>query len=408
MRNKYQRVISFLLILFVYVSGCSKAKQSTVNEQNSAKPEIVQQQEYGDELIEVDVTKQYPKIDIRLEDIADVELISLETNDDFVCNGETVALTDSFIIFMNRGQEGSISVFDAMGKAKKRFNHKGLSGKEYAGISRVLWDERNKELYINDMWTKRILVYDLDGNHKRHFYHAKGQYLEIGNYSDSNLICHDRYGVGGIYPDDKFIKNPFTIVSKRTGRNIQDIDIPFKEKLTLAVGDGHRPNMEHLFKLGEKFIVVELSSDTIYSVSENGKLLPVIVRNPPIQTMNVPIFLIIRLVTTRYVFMLSIKKEFDEKTRKGYPGAALVYDRKDKKIYEYSLSYQDTKLSFASFPVIRPLCATNNQDTYVGELPAYLLKQKEEENELAGSLQELASRMNEEDNPVVMKITFKQ
>jgi len=402
-----KEAIYLLMGVLIIISGCSKSKtnQSKVDEYNFDKQESSQQKDYSDELVEVDVTKTYPKIDIHLEDIADVEFVSLETNNDYLCNGNPVAFTDSFILYANK-KEGSVFVFDKSGKAMQRFNHKGQSGKEYVAISQALWDDKNKELYINDMFTKRILVYDLDGNYKRSFYHAKGQFENIVNYSDSSLICRDVDGSFGLFPDEA-PKNPFTIISKQTGKIIKDIVIPFKEKLTIAI-DGNTPSVDQLFNFGDKSIMTEQSSDTIYSISENCKLSPMIVRTPTVRTMTVPVFLFVRFVTSRYIFMQSFKKEFDEKTGKGFSGALLVYDRKDKRTYEYALSYQGTKLSFASFPKIRSLCFTTNKDVHIGEMNTYLLKKQEHDNDLTGSLKELAAKVTEDDNPVLMKITFKR
>lgn len=56
------------------------------------------QTEAADELVTIDVTTTYPKQELILQDIMDVEYVPLETSDDFVTQGDVMAIGNKYII----------------------------------------------------------------------------------------------------------------------------------------------------------------------------------------------------------------------------------------------------------------------------------------------------------------------
>ena len=119
-------------------------------------------------------------------------------------------------------------MYDRTGKAIRKINRKGQSGEEYISLYTVTLDEENKEMFVNDILGKKIVVYDLYGNFKRSFKHKNGTdsqfYSDIFNYDRQHLICYDEY--------DKEL--PFVLISKQDGSITQEIKIPFKEKKFLS------------------------------------------------------------------------------------------------------------------------------------------------------------------------------
>ena len=73
-------IITISAILLFALAGCGKDKQST------------------NELITVDVTKNYPEKELTLQDFMDVEYIPLETNDEFVTQGKVMAIGAEVIL----------------------------------------------------------------------------------------------------------------------------------------------------------------------------------------------------------------------------------------------------------------------------------------------------------------------
>lgn len=103
------------------LAGCGKDKQST------------------NELITVDVTKNYPEKELTLQDFMDVEYIPLETNDEFVTQGKVMAIGAEVILITNWANDGNLFVFDRKtGKALKKINRKGQGGEEYVGITEIV------------------------------------------------------------------------------------------------------------------------------------------------------------------------------------------------------------------------------------------------------------------------------
>ena len=150
-----------------------------------------------DGFITVDVTKSSysPKKELVLQDFMDVEYIPLETNDEFVNQGYVNAIGEKYIIVTNYREDGDIFVYDRNGKAIRKINRKGQGGEEYISCLKIILDEENEELFINDFFARKIKVYDLEGNFKRSFKQKQEGdtqfYGEIFNYDKNNLICYD-------------------------------------------------------------------------------------------------------------------------------------------------------------------------------------------------------------------------
>ena len=135
-----------------------------------------------------------------------------------------------FILVKNRNRinDGNIFVYDRSGKAVRKINRKGQSGEEYISLYTVTLDEEDKEMFVNDILGRKIVVYDLYGNFKRSLKHKNGTdsqfYSDIFNYDRQHLICYDEYNK----------ELPFVLISKQDGHIAQEIKVPFKEKKFLS------------------------------------------------------------------------------------------------------------------------------------------------------------------------------
>ena len=184
----------FFLSILLITTGCKRLDQT------------------ADDLITVGVTNNsFPKKELALQDFMDVEYIPLETNDDFVNQGFVQAIGKEFILVKNYRDDGDIFVYDRNGKAIRKINRKGQGGEEYTSCRSVTLDEENNEMFINDFWTRKIKVYDLEGNFKRSIKQKQEGntqfYWDIFNYDKENLICYDEC-------NDEI---PFLRVSKQDG-----------------------------------------------------------------------------------------------------------------------------------------------------------------------------------------------
>jgi len=169
----------------------------------------------SDSLITVDVTKSYPKKELILQDFMDVEYIPLETNDNFLTQGSVLAIGKDIIAVRNRINDGDIFIFDrATGKGLRKINRRGQGPEEYVGCPWIVLDEQICEIFVNDILTKRILVYDFNGKFKRSFRHKEDAlYVNIHNFDRDNLICYD----GFFDNNNKGSMHPFFLISKQNG-----------------------------------------------------------------------------------------------------------------------------------------------------------------------------------------------
>lgn len=102
---KYNRL--YAAFIFAFLAGCSGDGQ------------------YKEALLpQIDVNKVYPEKEIFLQDVADIEYIPLETNEEMLFQGTIAAVSDKGILGVSQ-QGGKLFLFDRDGKAKNLICRKG-------------------------------------------------------------------------------------------------------------------------------------------------------------------------------------------------------------------------------------------------------------------------------------------
>ncbi|WP_300761789.1 6-bladed beta-propeller [uncultured Parabacteroides sp.] len=377
----------FFLFILLITTGCKRRNQT------------------ADDLITVDVTKNsFPKKELILQDFMDVEYIPLETNEEFINQGCVDAIGEKYIIVTNYRDDGDIFVYDRSGKAIRKINRKGQGGEEYISCRSVILDEENNEMFINDFWARKIKVYDLEGNFKRSIKQKQDGdtrfYLDIFNYDKENLICYDELNE----------EIPFLLVSKQDGSITKEIKTPFKEKKLLIQLLRHeggtrsaRPgNYSRITPFKGSWILLEPSSDTIYTLMPDYSLRPFIVRTPPVHTMNPESFLILKLVSDRYYFMESVKNVYDFSKEEGFPRTYFVYDTQEKDFFRYIIYNGD--YSYKKEFYMSMLTPINSKGELWATINAFELCRDYEKGKLKGKLKEVAATLGEDDNRVVMLV----
>lgn len=381
--------INLVIILFLLI-GCKKNEQPINN------------------FITVDITANYPKKEMILQDFMDVEYIPLETTDEFICQGFIQAIGKDMIIAKNRSNDGNIYIYNREGKALRKINRKGQGGEEYTNILKIVLDEDNNEIFVNDMYAKKILVYDLEGNFRRSLPH-KGDFLffEMFNFDRENLICHDAFN------DNNSLAfhtgHSFMLVSKQDGSITKEIQIPFKEKKSIVMRTkdettgmtyAYLPSCVYpIIPYFNNYLLMELSADTLYTYSQDHTMKPAIVRVPSVQSMMPEVFLLPSVLTDRYYFMGTVKKEY------GFPGIDLVYDKKEKTIFKYTVYNNDYSSKEEVYMKSLP---GNEEIASILYLEAPKLVEDHERGRLKGRLKEIAASLDEESNPVIMLIKHKK
>ena len=361
-------------------------------------------------LIIVDVTNtDYPIKELILQDFMDVEYIALETNDDFINQGFVQSIGQKIIVVKNGINDGDIFIYKRKtGEAIRKFNHKGQGAEEYVTISGIVLDEDKHEMFVTDNETRKMFVYNLDGKYKRSFkFQKNAMYKKIYNFDKQNLICYNFNSSND--------GQSFAIISKQDGSITQEIQIPFEEIKSIYIflrdeaNDmtyGAAPYIYPIIPVpNNNWILVEPSSDTIYSYSSEYEMKPFLTRVPSIQSMNPEVFLLPSVVTDRYCFMEIVKKEYSFSTGKGFPSTFLMYDRQEKSIFRYTVNNADYSYKNIVNMVLSP---ESSEVAFYHKIEPYGLVDSYKKGELKGKLKEIASKLDPEDNPVIMLIKHKK
>ena len=370
----------YYTLLFVILASCKDQKG---------------QQDIG--IWHFDVTKEYSKKELYIQDIADVDYIPLETNDSILWRGrEVLYLDDDYIVGANRNN--GVYFHDGKGKVLNMFNKMGQGPKEYLDMYKVQYDKKSDEIYINDMF--KYYVYDKEGNFKRSF-----QGIEDKLYSRIEQFF--------ILNEDELIQynynNHYTRVSRLTGEHLGDIKLGVADSTTTL--HFRKNNMifntivSHFTKDKEGYIITSFSSDTTYLLTSNLQLKPIGVRIPPVSSQDVPVFLLPVKNTPRYYFMSTIKKE------DSFPVKAYMMDKKTNQIYylkDYfkNKDYIGLKVHLDMFGPAVLADLPNN--VCVQSLNITKLCEAYEEGKLSGKLKDIAANLKEDDNPVLMIIKFRE
>lgn len=361
----------------------------------------------NDGFITIDPTSSYPKKELILQDFMDVEYIPLETNDEFVTQGNVAAIGQRYLVTTNWNNDGNIFLFDRnTGKGIRKINRKGQGAEEYTVINGIILDEENNEIFVNSAPIRKILVYDLAGNFKRSLNHTEGtEYLDVFNYDKNHLIRYDMslyYKEGEKKGDQSY----HAIISKQDGSITRSIPIPFDviKTPTVQEGDGFAvTSIRPIVPYGDDWLLVETSTDTVYRYTpEEDKLSPFLVKTP---SESPEILLTMGTVTDRYYFIRTLKKVFDFTTGRGFPIIDLMYDKQENTVYDCTVRNADftgkQEVDLVSHPMDNVIAACQN-------LTANRLVDAYEKDELKGRLKEIAAGLNEEANPVVMLMKYKK
>ena len=395
---KIQNLVYAAFTLVAILSGCGQSKQKR-------------------DLIQIDVTANFPEKEFLLQDVFDVEYVPLETRDSFLTMGHIQAVNDEFIVSRNKGrQDGDIYVFDRKtGKGVSTFNHLGQGNGEYMNVLEVIMDAPQRELYVNSHWIKKIFVYDIEGNYKRSFNHNGATFYHKYAVLDSFLVCDD---IDWDHATDggKALKDHYLAVSKEDGRIIKAAPIPYEEKISTVIFAPDKKDWRYAGRTGMSccngdVLLMETSSDTIYRFKQDLSLVPFSVRTPSIHQVDNLFLYPLFCSGKQYLFYVLVKKEHDFKTNEGFPTTNLVYDKKDGSVYKvsvYNADYtEETPLKIEGEVFV--LRAFNqNGVAFTQTLYASDLVEAYQEGRLKGRLKEIASTLDEEDNPVILIAKYKQ
>lgn len=393
MKTKYLILLTFILFM-----GCqTKSPQS----------------ETGD-LPVFDFSKDYPQKKMCLQEMADIEYVALETTDDILLGGAAglSAITDKYIL-LHETRLGDLFVFDrTTGKLYSHFNHKGQGGMEYTWIKNgTIMDEEKDEIYVCSQY---IQVYSLKGEYKRTLkINTFDNDMTILNFDAESLLIYEDVI---IEPgrEDKTKQAPYRLVSKKDGSLISVLDIYYPKRYSNKIAQQLEGNMwrsfvinyPHNMHYGSDLIIANISSDTLFQLSPNQGLIPLLTRKPSTHASEPRSIWTPFLTTDKFIMIGTFLLDF---SAKGGKIPEFMYEFQTGEISRVSIfdTEYDTRPSSQGrwSPNAAPAIAKNMAAELIqasSVINAYKGKR------LKGNGEEVAKRLDENDNPVVRIIKFKR
>ncbi|WP_049778907.1 hypothetical protein [Bacteroides helcogenes] len=133
------------------------------------------------------------------------------------------------------------------------------------------------------------------------------------------------------------------IISKQDGSISQEIHIPYDVVKAPFVQKGEAiavATVRPIIPYQEKWLLVETSSDTVYSYTPGeNKLCPFLVKKPSVDPERL---LTMGVVTERYYFMQTIGKVFNFEKGRGFPTVDLMYDKQEDAVYKAAVLNEES------------------------------------------------------------------
>jgi hypothetical protein len=375
---------------------------------------IISSQSKTSSLPVIDFSKSYPEKEVRLQDIADVEYVPLETTDDLLLSGEATlsCISDKYIV-VYEPRLGDIYIFNRNGKIHSRFNHIGGSGQEYSWIkSGVIFDEKTEEIYVCSQF---IQVYSLNGEHKRTlkintFEHE----MKIFNFDEEALLVYEEsienpYLKGGSYSKEK----PYRLVSKKDGNLISDLNIRLPERYSNRKFIGLENNTHtaillyypHNMHYGQDFVIADISSDTLYLLNQNRQITPLLTRKPSVhgsaekRTIWTTFF-----TTDKFIIIGIIPLVINSKEGEGGKFPVFLYEFETGRMSSISFLFAEAGRG-RWYPGTSLDIAKNSTAEL---LQPQDIRERYRLTRLKGDFETLAQGLDDDDNPVVRIVKFKQ
>jgi len=385
--------------LLLYSCGANSTNRQDNKEDASTEQTQKAKKEQG--LVTLDVTKDYPEKKIVLQDLADVKYIPLETKKNALLPNSAGCLgyvSDSLIVA--RTSDNEIVLFNGDGSVRSSFRHVGQAV-----------DPKAQEIFIVDYLLKyRMQVYSFTGQYKRTLPIPYKMILNsLQDFSADCLLACDMDVNQGISNRAK----PYMLLSKKTGEIVKELDIhftkrmsnrmskPFGENQTISAALGYDP----IVRCEDSYVIGDLSADTIYTYTPQGVLSPMLVRTPPVLSMETPKVLLPDYRAGSYFFFYLVDFEFDFETRTGFPDKYMVYDYAAGKTYVCKLVNRDCEEQEIQ---LGDGGVTNKAwNTACYTIPSSDLVEQSEAGKVHGPLKEIAAGRTDDDNPVLAIVRFK-
>jgi len=373
-------------------------------------------------IIEIDAYKEYPELDLNLDDIAEISYIHLKLGKD-----TTLIMHSNFRPFFVTGKkifiaDGNVDnprvvVYNHSGEPLYTIGQKGRGPGELLSSICFAVDTIGKEVFLLSPMQNRLVVYDIEGNYKRSVdFEPRLGVTNIDFINDSTLIG---FNPKAVYSTPEWLSKDREV--KKRGRALSFID---KESLALLDfpdfnferiynGDNIWSTSTSIVNTGRGFYFFSICCDTTYFINDSLEITPrfVDISKYPNEGEK---YIFPGIETKRYIFLATSiifprkPVELDEKNLK-----LLAYDKVDKKIYTLNrvlkkrkldgtvIQYSPENINLLDFMISKTL-----NKNYLAKYLYYSNLQKNYEI-LSDTLKKITDKITEDDNPVLMLIKFK-
>lgn len=396
--------------LLLYSCGANNTNRQDGKEDASTEQTQKAKKEQG--LVTLDVTKDYPEKKIVLQDLADVKYIPLETKKNALLPNSAGCLgyvSDSLIVA--RTSDNEIVLFNGDGSVRSSFRHVGQGSKEYQYIIGMAVDPKAQEIFIVDYLLKyRMQVYSFTGQYKRTLPIPYKMILNsLQDFSADCLLACDMDVNQGISNRAK----PYMLLSKKTGEIVKELDIHFTKRMSNRMSKPFGKNQtisaalayDPIVRCEDSYVIGDLSADTIYTYTPQGILSPMLVRTPPVLSMETPKVICPDFKTGSYFFFDLVDFDFDFEARSGFSSKYMVYDYAAGKSYVCKLVNRDCEELSCGLGGGSHTNTVWNTTCYL--IPSSDLVEQLEAGKVHGPLKEIAAGRTDDDNPVLAIVRFK-
>lgn len=350
----------------------------------------------------IDLDCSYPKKELSVQMLSKVRYILFETDSTCLLRDNLpLCISKEYIIFYNKNT-GSLLLFDHNGKKVRSIRKKGMGPEEYMGIRAVAYDERTHEMYCVVSFDKEVKVYTEEGAFQRALPLKAGTFLEyLFDYNDSLLLCWNNNIEGS---------SEYYFMHKKDTMAFETIyTIPFEKKIDrdivvrshLSAISIETPVTPLVFQ-GKDYLVAEPSSDTVYRLKDRTILEPVFCRTPSASHMSPEVLLDYGLENKDFLFITAVERQYDFQAMEGLHKKFYVLEKSTGEIYStliFNSDYpDDPDFHFSTYGIV--------SGRWVNYYSSEKLREALDNHQLSGELKEIASKLHEEDNGVLMMIDF--
>lgn len=348
----------------------------------------------------INLNISYPKTTFTPE--TEVTYIPLETNKNilFERGAHVYHISDKRILITNWNR-GDVFIFGMDGKIISHFNAKGGTG--CIRLRYAVYDEKNKEVFILDDVSDKIVVFSEEGAFKRTLrFPSKMNISMINNFDENSMVAFNEHLFGPLE-----CKQPYMFISKKDGSILSSLNITMNKANPEILVSGndwyqHSSNYTGNCKFGEEYILSNRSSDTIYLLKQDKTLIPIFVQSPSV--FSEPLYVTsMGIKTDEFVIfsvfvhdLKAVKKTLD--SGKSWPKDEherfLKYEFKTGRFFECNNKYWAERIDIP-------------KNMSVKLIDAYQLIEMYKLGGLTGKMKEVAAKLKAEDNPVVEIIKYK-